>query len=49
MQPHSSGRRKQALLFVRVWAEAVLRHVERVRAIRRKDTTDTRNHERMED
>jgi hypothetical protein len=35
--------------FVRTWAEAVLREVERVREIRKKEATDSRNYERMED
>ncbi|MFE2477758.1 hypothetical protein [Streptomyces sp. NPDC059389] len=35
--------------FVRIWAEAVIRAVERAHAIRLKDAKDQRNHERNED
>jgi hypothetical protein len=36
-------------MFVRTWAEAVLREVKRVRKIRKKDAEDSRDHDRMED
>ena len=38
-----------SLTFVRMWAEAVLREVGRVREIRKKEARDGRNFERMED
>jgi hypothetical protein len=38
-----------SLLFVRTWAEAVLRQVQRVHEVRHKAAVDDRNYERMED
>jgi hypothetical protein len=38
-----------SLTFVRTWAEAVLRQVERVREISKKKATDSRNYDRIED
>lgn len=35
--------------FVRIWAEAVLRQVDRVRAMRKKFHVDDRNYERLEE
>ena len=33
--------------FVRIWAEAVLRQVDRVRAMRKRFHVDDRNYERL--
>jgi hypothetical protein len=38
-----------SLVFVRTWAEAVVRQLDRVREIVERDETDDRNYERMED
>lgn len=38
-----------AFFFVHMWADAVVRQVERVRAARRKSARDSRNYERNED
>ncbi|RNL80712.1 hypothetical protein [Halostreptopolyspora alba] len=40
---------EHAVLFVRTWAEAVIRQVERVNEAREKFRVDARNYERMED
>lgn len=40
---------RDCVLFVRAWAEAVLRQLERVRAMRTQDAADSRNYERNEE
>ncbi|TLS45696.1 hypothetical protein FE633_13080 [Streptomyces montanus] len=47
--PTTPQNEEHALFFVRVWAEAVLREVARVRDTRRRAAVNDRNYERMED
>jgi hypothetical protein len=40
---------EQSLMLVQAWAERVLRQVEQVRVLRKRNAQDGRNYERMED